>query len=365
MKSAKTMMPIEQIPDWEQRIARQDAFWNRAIIDRPVVLATVSRPNPEYPWPTARTYPSIREKWMDFEFKARETVAGVMNTEFLGDALPTAIPNLGPEVFSAFFGCELEFGESTSWSVANLHDWSQVDKIKFSRDNFYFRKIEEFTDILLEAGKGKFYTGYTDLHPGGDAIVAFRDPANMNLDMIESVDEVKRLQTTIDRTFLELFDYYCDKLQAAGQAITTWMNIASTKRWWVPSNDFSCMISKAMFDDMFLPGIIAECRHAEASIYHLDGVNALQHLDSLLDIKELDAIQWVPGAGQVHKRAVDWIDLYKKCQAAGKGLQLGLGVDELDFFMENLHPEGLWIILGGVQSREHFATIEQKIAKWR
>jgi hypothetical protein len=33
--------------------------------------------------------------------------------------------------------------------------------------------------------------------------------------------------------------------------------------------------------------------------------------------------------------------------------------------MENLHPEGLWIILGGVQSREHFATIEKKIAKWR
>ncbi len=357
------MMPIEHIPDWEKRIARQDAFWSRAIIDRPVVLAWASRPNPDYPWPAAKTYPALRDRWMDFEHIARHAVASAMNNDFLGDALPAATPNLGPEIFSAFFGCELEFGESTSWSIPNLEDWARVGQIRFSRDNDYFRKIDAFTDVLLAAGKGKFYTGYTDLHPGGDAIVAFRDPLNMNLDMIEAADELKRLLAMIDVVFRELFDYYCDRLQAAGQAITSWPGIVSSKRWWVPSNDFSCMISKKMFDDMFLPGIAEECRHAEASIYHLDGPQALQHLDSLLEIRELNAIQWVYGAG--HGRASDWMPVYKKCQAAGKGLQIGLDVGELDFFMENLHPEGLWISLGGVQSREHFATIEKKFLAWR
>ena len=52
------------------------------------------------------------------------------------------------------------------------------------------------------------------------------------------------------------------------------------------------MVSKETFDDLFLPGIRQECRHAEASLYHLDGPNALTHLDSLLEIPELDAIQW-------------------------------------------------------------------------
>jgi hypothetical protein len=363
MSVTKALMPIEHIPDWEKRIARQDAFWDRAIIDRPVILATIPRPSSDYPWPTAKAYPSIHEKWMDFEFRAREAVAGAMNVEHLGDALPSVCPALGPEVFSAFFGCELEFGEFTSWSVPNLRDWAQVDQVRFSRDGVYFRKIEEFTDRLLEAGKGKFYTGYTDIHPGGDAIAAFRDPLNMNLDMIEAHDKVKRLLAQVNDVFKEVFAHYCDRLQVAGQAITSWPGIVSSRRWWVPSNDFSCMISKAMFDDLFLPGIAEECRNAEASIYHLDGPNALQHLDSLLTIKELNAIQWVFGAG--HGRASDWIHIYKKCQAAGKGLQIGLGVDELDFLMENLHPEGLWISLGGIQSREHFDTIEKKVATWR
>ncbi len=48
---------------------------------------------------------------MDAEYVAQCALAGVMNTAYLGDALPCAMPNLGPEVFSAFFGCELEYGE--------------------------------------------------------------------------------------------------------------------------------------------------------------------------------------------------------------------------------------------------------------
>mgnify|MGYP001556701447 CR=1 FL=1 len=357
------LMPIERISDWERRLARQDAFWDRAVLDRPVLVAAVGRPNAEFPWPEPKTYATLRDRWMDVEQRTRQAVATVMNTEYLGDALPTAWPDLGPEIFSAFFGCELEYGETTSWSIPNLLDWSQAGQLRFSRDNAYFRKIEEYTDALLEAGKGKFYTGYTDLHPGGDALVAFRDPMNMNLDMLEAVDDVKRLLATVQAAFHEVFDYYCSKLQAAGQALTSWPGIVSSKRWWIPSNDFSCMISKAMFDDVFLPGIAEECRRAEASIYHLDGPQALQHLDSLLAIPELNAIQWVYGEG--HGRASDWMEVYRKCQAAGKGLQIGLQADEVDFFIDNLKPEGLWISLSGIRDREEFEAIERKVASWK
>jgi len=47
------MMPIETIPDWEKRPARQNAFWSRGIIDRPVVSITIPRPRPERQWPEA------------------------------------------------------------------------------------------------------------------------------------------------------------------------------------------------------------------------------------------------------------------------------------------------------------------------
>lgn len=359
------VMPIEHIPDWEQRLARQDAFWHREIIDRPVVLFTFSQPNPAYPYPPDKGWAAPRERWMDVQYQAERALSCAMNTYWGGDALPHADPNLGPEVFSAFFGTELEYGETTAWSTPNLHDWAEVDAINFSEDNRYWKKIIELTDAFLEIGKGKFYTGLTDLHPGGDALVAFRDPLYLNMDMLEADAEVKVLLRYITDVCLKVYDFYHDKLTAAGQAITCWADIVSTRRWYVASNDFSCMISKEMFDDIFLPGIAEECRHLEASIYHLDGPNALQHLDSLLAIPELNAIQWVYGEG--NGRASDWLPVYQRCQEAGKGIQIvGMHADELELFMAELKPQGVWIRMnGGVESPEHGEAILQRVAQWR
>ncbi len=248
-------------------------------------------------------------------------------------------------------------GPSPTWKTGRR--WSRSS---FPLKNFYWKKIEEITDALLAVGQGKFYTGITDLHPGGDAIVAFRDPLRMNIDMIEAVDEIKSLLGYINRVYFQVYDHYYDKLTAAGQAITCWPGIVSSNKWYVPSNDFSCMVSKEMFDDVFLPGIAEECRHMEASIYHLDGPDALRHLDSLLAIKELNAIQWVYGEG--HGRATDWLPVYQKCQAAGKGIQLFAGADELDTIMENLRPEGVWLALGA-ENREHAEALIKKVAAWK
>jgi hypothetical protein len=358
----RELMPIEQLDDWDKRLARQDAFWSREIIDRPVVVITIPRAEPRYPLPE-REHVSPRDRWFDSEYVVERAFTDVMNTDHLGDALPHAYPNLGPEVFSAFFGCELEFGEETSWSVPCLRDWSEVGKLRFSEDNVYWRKVLELTDALLAAGRNRFYTGMTDFHPGADAIAAFRDPVQLNYDLIESLDEVKSLLPYITETYLKVYDFYYDKLTAAGQAICTWAGIVSSKKWLVPSNDFSCMISPKLFEEVFLPSIVAECRHYEASIYHLDGPNALRHLDSLLSIKELSAIQCVYGAGG--GRASDWLHVYRKCQAAGKGVQMHLDLDEIDVLMDNLRPEGLWIGIHGVRDRREGEEVIRKIAGWK
>ena len=358
-----SILPIEHIADWEQRIARQDAFWQCEIIDRPVVLMTLPHPQPDYPWPAAGNWATPRDRWMDVEHMAACALAGAMGTEYLGDALPTVWPNLGPEFFSTCFGCELEFSDSTSWSIPILHDWADVGQLAFSTDNPYWHKMVAMTEALLDVGQGKFYTGLTDFHPGGDLVASLRDPLNFNYDMIDAVEETRALLATVTERYLAVFDYFHDKLAAAGQACTTWAGIVSSKKWYVPSNDFSCMVSKAMFDDLFLPGIAAECRHMEASIYHLDGPNALQHLDSLLAIPELNAIQWVYGSG--HGRSTDWLPVYQRCQAAGKGVQVNIELDELPTLMEAIHPEGVWLGIWGVPDRATADAVLKSVAAWR
>jgi len=356
------MMSIEHIEDWEQRLARQDAFWDCAVLDRPVVHMALPKPNPDYPWPQEKPYASQRDRWMDTERVVQAALASARNTAFLGDALPSAWPNLGPELFSAFFGMEMDYTADSSWGIPCLTDWAKADELVLSKDNFYWLKLLEMTDALLEAGRGTYYVGISDIHPGGDAIAAFRDPAQLSLDMLEVVDDIKRLLNRVNQAYFEVFDLYYDKFKAAGQAITSWPGIVSTRKWYVPSNDFSCMISKAMFDDVFLPGIVEECRHMEASIYHLDGPGALRHLDSLLEIPELNAIQWVYGAG--NGRASDWLHVYRRCQDAGKGIQVHIGLDELDTIIANLKPEGVWLAVG-VQSEDEAAGVLRRVSAWR
>jgi 5-methyltetrahydrofolate--homocysteine methyltransferase len=68
----------------------------------------------------------------------------------------------------------------------------------------------------------------------------------------------------------------------------------------------------------FLPYVRQEVEHLDHCVYHLDGKVCLQHLDELLAIPGIDCIQWVPGDGQ--PRSIEWMDLLKKIQAAGKSV---------------------------------------------
>lgn len=357
------IMPIENIPDWEQRLARHDACWDREIIDRPVVCISVPQTQVVRPYPAKKEWPTQRDRWLDIDYIVEYTLARVANTKYLGDALPQMWPNLGPDIFATLYGCELEFSDRTSWSSPIVDDIAAIGQLPFREDSFYWQKILEMTDALLTAGKGRFYVGLTDLHVGGDCLAALRGPENLALDLIERPDDVKRALNRITDDYLALFDRYYAVLAQAGQACTTWLGWTSTCKWYVPSNDFSCMVSPAMFNEFFLPGIIRECESVEASVYHLDGPNALQHLDTLLEIPTLNAVQWVWGAG--HGRASDWIPVFQRCQAAGKGLWLHIGVDELELCMEMLRPAGVNLHVNGIKDEEHAAAVIRRVADWR
>jgi hypothetical protein len=73
------------------------------------------------------------------------------------------------------------------------------------------------------------------------------------------------------------------------------------------------------FDRFVKPELAASCRRLPDTIYHMDGPGQLRHLDSLLTIPELKAIQWVPGAGQ--PGVGEWPDVYRKIRDAGKRIQ--------------------------------------------
>jgi hypothetical protein len=122
------------------------------------------------------------------------------------------------------------------------------------------------------------------------------------------------------------------------------------------------MVSKKMFDDIFLPSIAAECNFLDRSIYHLDGPGALRHLDSILSIPKLNALQWVFGAGNegYHK----WVHVYQKAQAAKKGIEVVCTVSELSMIMDTLSPRGLFLQIGDVSDEEMGLDILKRLESW-
>jgi len=360
-------MPIENIPDYEMRLKRQDAYWDMEVLDRAVVCMYIPNEKSTVKLPAQRNWKTLKDRWFDAEYNAELALAIAENTIYFGDALPIFFPNLGPEVFSAFCGCELEYSETTSWAIPIIKDWKKdFDKISFSEDNVYFKKIEEMTDLLLEYGKGKFYTGLTDIHPGGDGIAAFRDPQEMNYDMLLEPEMIKKTLNKITPIFFKVFDHFYNKLAGKNQVCGTWNGMTSIRKYHIPSNDFSCMISNKMFKEFFLQGIIDECKYFGTSIYHLDGPQALQHLDDILDIKELNGVQWVPGTGNGGRYSNELnLPILQKIQNANKVNQFHIEPDELDTIMENLKPNGIFLTINGVKTEEEGQNLIKKIENWK
>ena len=339
-----------------------EAFWNCSVLDRPFVHIPTAKTNAQ-PWPQ-KQFASNRERWLDVEFAVEMALALTENILWKGDSIPVFFPNLGPEVMSCGFGAELEFSEYTSWSKPVIHDWNQVEGLKFDPDNFYIQKICELIKLGVEKGKGKFITGITDIHPGGDLAASLREPQQFCIDMMESPDEVEALLQKIQPAFEEFYNLQYDLMQTGGQVMTTtWAPLYTEGKYYVPSNDFSCMISPRSYKKYFVERLEKEIEFLDRSIYHLDGPNALQHLPAILGMKKLDAVQWVFGAGNGTPK--DWIHVYKQIQDAGKGIQIiECGYNDLDAIISTLKPEGVAITTAAGSEQEADAFLK-KVTEWK
>ncbi len=354
---------LEFIPDLDQTMQRMQAFWECSVLDRPVIQMAVEKPTGERISLPESRHATAAERWLDVEYQSQLANNQLFNRYFLGDSLPVVFPNLGPEILASFYGCPLHFGDyDTSWSEPILKDWDEAGKIALDWGNFYLLRLVELTDAMLELARGRYIVGMPDWHPGGDLVAALRNPQDLSIDLIEKPEQVKALLERLQPDYFKVYDLWYEKLSQSGQPITSWLELASCSKYYIPSNDFSALISVKMYREFFLPGIIDECRFLDRSIYHLDGPGALRHLDAILEIPELDAVQWVPGAGR--EGFANWVHIYRKIQAAGKGIIVYCELSDLDLVMQTLSPRGLSLSIDGVTCPETGRRVLAEMEKW-
>lgn len=354
---------LEKKQDFNDCMKRIYAWYNQEIIDRaPIRFAAHNAEYSEAHVIKGRSWANLKERWWDTGYQIELFEHHLENSVFNAETFPVFWPNLGPEVYTAFYGVELEYKEVTSYAKPNITDWSQLDSIRFDKNNPYFRKIEEMTFAALERCPGKYMVGYTDIHPGMDCAAAFRDPQQLCIDLLLEPDEVKKLIDISSRDFHLIFDHFDSILKAHGQPSVTWMGIPSFGKIHIPSCDFATMISPEQFEEFVLPIIQKEVKAMTHNIFHLDGKGVANHVDHLLTMPEINAIQWVQGVGD-DLPILQWVPFIKKIQAAGKSVIVDLTLSELEPFMREVNPKGIYLCIAADPAIQ--PDIIRRVEKWR
>ena len=346
-------------PDFARCLERIEAWFQQAVIDRPPVR--FYKHNSQYEGGEALNlsrWASLQERWFDVEYQLDAFERSIADKTFHAETFPVFWPNLGPCVYSAFYAGRLDFAEVTSWyepALSNLEDagaWPAG--FEAVRQNVYFRKIEELTRAALARGGGQYLVGYTDYHPSLDCVAAWRGPENLCGDMVMDAEKLAPVIERSIRDFQRIFDHFDAMVKFAGQPSVTWLGI--------PSCDFASMISPRHFEEFSLPCLRREVQGMTRNIYHVDGKGVAQHLDLILSLPEIHAIQWVQGLGK-DLAIQQWVPLLQRIIAAGKSVVVDLQAGELDDFMAAIKPAGLLLCIGVEEGQE--PAVLQRVQKWR
>ncbi|NLF76957.1 MAG: hypothetical protein GX573_14760 [Chloroflexi bacterium] len=353
-------LELESMPGSDLAMRRVYAWFEGAIIDRPPVRfmahnAFVDQANQAYP------SDDLRDRWFDAEFQVETFIKSIEGQTFHGETFPVFWPNLGPEVYAGFYGAELQYGEVTSWSIPLVRDWADMARLKLDLDNVYLRKLDEITRCALERCDGRFLVGYTDLHPGVDCAAAWRDPQQLCLDMIEAPEQAKALIDIAIRDFEMIYNHFDALLKEHRQPSASWMGIPSFGRMHIPSCDFSSLISRKMFAEFCLPVLQREVKSMTHNIFHIDGRGVAKHLDAILSVPEVHALQWVQGVGS-DLPIMQWVPQIKEMQARAPVI-VDLNKRELDAFMEVMEPEGIFLWIASENEEEELELLK-RISRW-
>jgi hypothetical protein len=167
------------------------------------------------------------------------------------------------------------------------------------------------------------------------------------VDLIERPEWVLEKLAEINQAYFEVFDLIYKKVKDHSGG-----NAFSAFKVWAPGKtaklqcDISAALSPKMFRRFVIPFLSEQCRWLDYSLYHLDGTNSLQHLDSLLEVENLNAIEWTPQAGKPGGGSPNWYDLYIKIKSRGKSVQaVGVKLNEVIPLIHSVGPDGLYVLL--------------------
>ena len=305
-------------------------------------------PHADIPMPPAPK--DLNQKWFDPQWRADYLDWYVSHSSLMADMLPVANTQLGPGSLAAILGGVFEGGEDTIW----IHpDPNYTDDIVFNPNHPNYLLHKELLKACKQKAQGHYYVGMPDLMEGLDVLAAIKGTDKVLLDTVMQPEVLEHQMQQINDIYFKVFDELYDIIREGDEMAFCYFSSWAPGKMSKLQSDISTMISVDDYRRFVQPFIREQCQKIDYTLYHLDGVGAMHHLDALLEIKELNAIQWTPGVGEPQGGSPKWYDLYKKILAGGKSIMAcWVTLDELRPLLDNIGGDGVHLEMDFHNERE-------------
>lgn len=344
--------------DWDKTKEKFRNYWDHKNTGRPLMCVIARRPEVEQfsdGTPVeggyldqicqGKYYNMPEElKWKDMEDKYQNAQRIVDRYRyfcethaFLGESFPNLNIDFGPGSLAAYLGSDIGFKEDTVWFKKCLDSWDGVPKLQFDPENKWFKKHLQLAKDCRELAGKDFYVDMPDLMENIDVLASLRGAQDVLMDLLDEPEKVGERIKEVTDCYYDYYNRFYDviKDEEGGNAYTVF-------QIWGPGRtvklqcDFSAMMAPDDFRTYIQPSLKAQSEKADHVLYHLDGPAAIKHMDALMEIDGIDALQWTSGDAGPDGTLPDWDVIYDKAIAAGKSIWVKVYSGEFEDWIRNV-----------------------------
>ncbi len=324
--------------NWEETQKKWESYWKRQNTGRPLMCVWGTKEEARDLEREAALKPtSMEDKYQDAERMVERFRYFCETTEFLGESFPNISLDFGPGSMAGYLGSNIVFNEDTVWFEECVEDWLDYKDLEFDPENAWFKKHIALFNKVKELAGDDFLIGIPDIMENIDVLASMRGAQDTIFDMIDEPEEMTRRIGQIDDIYFKYYDQFYDIVKADDNS-----SCYTVFQIWGPGKtaklqcDFSAMMSPDNFREFIQESLRRQAKQLDNVIYHLDGPDAIKHCDAIMEIEEIDALQWTSGDYGPDGTFEEWYEIYDKAVAAGKGLWVKVYSGEFESWLERL-----------------------------
>ena len=328
--------------NWEETKEKFTNYWHQKNTGRPLMRVIVRKPEIEalsdgkpheggnedvfcqgmyYALPDELKWKDMQDKYRDPERVIARYRDFCEKHLFLAESFPNLETAWGPGSVAAYLGSEIGFKEDTVWFEPCVEDWEDAPALKFDPENKWFQEHLAFVKEVRRLVGDDVSVDMPALMENIDVLSSLRGAQDLMMDLMEDPEEIAARVQQVTDAYFEYYDRFYDMVKNDQNG-----NSYSCFQMWAPGRfaklqcDASAMISADAFREFVQQSLIEQTRKLDYVLYHLDGEGAIRHLDALMEIEGINALQWTPGDTGPDGTCPDWDPIYDKVMRAGKSI---------------------------------------------